>query len=273
MAPADVAPRLVDLAAGWRADRDRRGAVPRDRAERLRRLLVMLPWLMERGEVPLAEMAARFELTEAELVGDLELAALCGLPPFIDEMIDVFIDEGVVFLSAVPSVHQYGSLRARGLALLSQAGQRCGFPAPDPRRAGEGSARQAGRGCWSLTAGSVDVRSHQQQRPCLRPSTTQRQARRRLLVGQPGGSTERSHLRSIFLDRGHWYVIADDSRSGESRTFPHRPLRRLWERTRGAIVRRPRFGRRCTAEWRRVVRRRRRAVGSPAPGAAGSLGC
>jgi len=73
----------------------RRG--PRRKADRLRRLLVMLPWLMERGEVPVAEMAARFELTEEELVGDLELAALCGLPPFIDEMIDVFIDEGVVF--------------------------------------------------------------------------------------------------------------------------------------------------------------------------------
>ncbi|MDP9464797.1 MAG: WYL domain-containing protein, partial [Actinomycetota bacterium] len=33
-------------------------------------------------------------------------------------------------------------------------------------------------------------------------------------------STEREITpRSIFLDRGHWYVIADDGRSGESRTF------------------------------------------------------
>ena len=35
--------------------------------ERLRRLLVMLPWLMERGEVPLAEVAERFGLTEDEV--------------------------------------------------------------------------------------------------------------------------------------------------------------------------------------------------------------
>ena len=72
----------------------RRG--PRPAEDRLRRLLVMLPWLMERAEVPVAEAAARFDLTEAEIVKDLELVAMCGLPPFVDELIDVFIDEGVI---------------------------------------------------------------------------------------------------------------------------------------------------------------------------------
>ena len=34
--------------------------------ERLQRLLVMLPWLMEVGEAPLAEVARRFDMTEAD---------------------------------------------------------------------------------------------------------------------------------------------------------------------------------------------------------------
>ena len=58
----------------------------------------MLPWLMERGEVSVSEVAERFDLTEDEVVGDLELAAMCGLPPFVDELIDVFIDEGMIFV-------------------------------------------------------------------------------------------------------------------------------------------------------------------------------
>ncbi len=33
--------------------------------QRLRRLLVMLPWLMERGEVPVGEVASRFEIDES----------------------------------------------------------------------------------------------------------------------------------------------------------------------------------------------------------------
>jgi len=57
--------------------------------QRLRRLLVMLPWLMERGEVPVAEVAARFEIDEADLIADLELVAMCGLPPYVDHLIDV----------------------------------------------------------------------------------------------------------------------------------------------------------------------------------------
>ncbi len=56
----------------------------------------MLPWLMERGEVPVAEAAQRFALTEDDVVRDLELAAMCGLPPFVDELIDVFVDDGVI---------------------------------------------------------------------------------------------------------------------------------------------------------------------------------
>ena len=35
--------------------------------ERLQRLLVMLPWLMEVGEVPLADVARRFDMTEADV--------------------------------------------------------------------------------------------------------------------------------------------------------------------------------------------------------------
>ena len=31
------------------------------------------------------------------LIHDVELAALCGLPPYVDEMIDLFVDDGVIY--------------------------------------------------------------------------------------------------------------------------------------------------------------------------------
>ena len=40
----------------------------------------MLPWLMERREVPLAEVARTFDMTPDEVVAELELASMCGLP-------------------------------------------------------------------------------------------------------------------------------------------------------------------------------------------------
>ena len=70
----------------------RRG--PRPTADRVRRLLVLLPWLMERREVAVAEVAAKFGLSEAEVVRDLELASMCGLPPFVDELIELVLTRG-----------------------------------------------------------------------------------------------------------------------------------------------------------------------------------
>ena len=66
--------------------------------ERLRRLLIILPWLMERGEVSVDEVAERFSVGIDDLIRDLELVSMCGLPPYVDEMIDVFIDEGMIFV-------------------------------------------------------------------------------------------------------------------------------------------------------------------------------
>ena len=57
----------------------------------------MLPWLAERRESSVAEMAEQFGLTEDELVKDLMLASMCGLPPYQDELVDVFIDDDMVF--------------------------------------------------------------------------------------------------------------------------------------------------------------------------------
>ena len=70
----------------------------RPAAERLRRLLIILPWLMERGEVSVDEVAERFSVGIDDLIRDLELVSMCGLPPYVDEMIDVFIDEGMIFV-------------------------------------------------------------------------------------------------------------------------------------------------------------------------------
>lgn len=69
----------------------RRG--PRPVNERLRRLLVMLPWLMERGSVSTTEMASHFGLSVDELVCDLTLVSMCGISQDPRDLIDVWVDE------------------------------------------------------------------------------------------------------------------------------------------------------------------------------------
>ena len=111
---------------------------PRNAQDRLRRLLVMLPWLMEAGEVPLADVADRFGLTEAQVTKDLELVAMCVLPPYVDEMIDVFVDDGKGFVG-VPRQFTRPMTRSRQRCVSAQ------FVQPRP------NANLALSGSWSAT--------------------------------------------------------------------------------------------------------------------------
>jgi len=192
--------------------------------ERLSRLLVMLPWLMERGEVPLAEVARRFALTEAEVARDLELAAMCGLPPFVDEMIDVYIDDDVVHVGVPRLFTRPLRLTApEGFALVAAGRAAMQLPGADP----EGPL---GRGLAKLAealgddAVVVDLPMPPAVAEMIETLTAAVQSCERLRVRYWTPSrdevTERTITpRRVFHDRGEWYVAADDGRSGERRTF------------------------------------------------------
>jgi len=200
----------------------RRG--PRPAHERLRRLLVMLPWLMQRGEVSVAEMAERFALTEDELVADLELASMCGLPPFVDEMIDVFIDEGTVF-AGIPRVftRQLRLTAPEGFGLLSAGRAAMALPGAEPDGA-LGRALDKLAVALGETPGGEGVVVDLARPPLadLVAAATETGERLAITYWTPsrGESTERTITpRAVFVDDGHWYVFADDHRSGAERSF------------------------------------------------------
>ena len=196
----------------------RRG--PRPTSDRLRRLLVMLPWLMEHGEVTVAEMCHRFELTEAELVKDLELAAMCGLPPFVDEMVDVFIDEGRVYAGVPRLFTRPLRLTApEGFALLAAARVAMQLPGADVDGA---LARALQKLATVLGDDAVVMETPQPPAAAMVIDAAQRCARVRISYWSPAADrrSEREITpRRVFFDSGCWYVIADDYRSGEERTF------------------------------------------------------
>ena len=192
--------------------------------ERLRRLLVMLPWLMERESVPLAEVAERFGLGEDEVAADLELVAMCGLPPFVDELIDVFIDEGTVYVG-VPRLFtrplRLNSPEAFELLVAGRAAMQ--LPGADP----EGPL---GRGLDKLAAAlgddlGLDAVTVDLDRPELADRLAAAAARgeRQRLTYWSASSDELSQRvvtpRRVITDRGNWYLDADDDRTGRLRTF------------------------------------------------------
>lgn len=196
----------------------RRG--PEPTADRFRRLLVMLPWLMERGDTPVAEVAARFDVTEAQVVKDVELASVCGVPPYVDEMLDVIVDDGMVWVGPPRIFTRPLRLTAKeGLTLLTAVRAALELPGADP--AGP-LARAAVKLEAAVGASSVVV---EVGRPAFLDEVEQatRDAQR-LTIAYYSASRDELTQRTIepqgvFHERGNWYVVADDTRSGEQRTF------------------------------------------------------
>ncbi|MFM2182741.1 MAG: putative proteasome accessory factor [Actinomycetota bacterium] len=195
----------------------RRG--PRPAAERLRGLLVMLPWLAERGRVRIDEMALQFDLSVDELVGDLTLAALCGLPPFQDELIDVYFDDDYVCCDVPRVFTRPLQLTAiEGFQVLVSARMAMQIPGAD-----RGGA--LGRALDKLRAvlGDDGVIVDDEPPPATAVITEAIRRCERLHIGywtQGNARSERDITPYVlFTDRGNWYVKGDDHRSGEERIF------------------------------------------------------
>jgi proteasome accessory factor C len=67
--------------------------------ERFRRLLLLVPFVLGRPGVPVAEVCERFGITRAQLVADLNLLFVCGQPGYgPGDLIDAYIDGDGVWI-------------------------------------------------------------------------------------------------------------------------------------------------------------------------------
>lgn len=196
----------------------RRG--PRPLSVRLRRLLVMLPWLMERGQATLSEMAQRFQISEKDLITDLEQAAMCGLPPFVDEFIDLYVDDGVVTVGVPRFFTRPLRLTApEGFALLMAGRAALALPGADT----DGPLARALDKLEAVLGDDAMVLDLAQP-PATADLVLAVQQHTTMSItywsASTGTSSERVIApRAVFADRGRWYVVAHDSRSDQERTF------------------------------------------------------
>jgi proteasome accessory factor C len=205
---------------------------PRNAQDRLRRLLVMLPWLMEVGEVPVAEVARRYGLTELEVQEDLELVAMCGLPPFVDEMIDVFIDDGIVFVGIPRLFTRPLRLTApEGFTLLAAGRAAMELPGADPsgplgRGLDKLAAALGGVGLAETGADNdatgvvVDLTRPEHADTVAEAAAVGRELVIEYYTPSRDEVSERTVVpRHVFVDGGNWYALVDDGASGGRRTF------------------------------------------------------
>ena len=117
---------------------------------RLQRVLALVPWILAHPGGTIAELAARFEVSERELERDLELLPMCGLPPYTaDRLIDVSVIDGEVEIRLAEYFERPLRLTpAEGLALLAAGRALLAVPGSDddgPLATALGEARRRAR--------------------------------------------------------------------------------------------------------------------------------
>ncbi|MGP8209311.1 MAG: helix-turn-helix transcriptional regulator [Acidimicrobiales bacterium] len=99
-------------------------------AQRLARLLAVVPWVVAHDGPTVSEVCERFGISERELMADLNLLFMCGVYPYTpDALIEVDLDEGRVWVRFAEWFRRPLRLSPpEGLALVAAARAILGVP-------------------------------------------------------------------------------------------------------------------------------------------------
>jgi proteasome accessory factor C len=197
-------------------------------AQRLARLLAVVPWVVAHDGPTVEEVCGRFGISERELIADLNLLFMCGVYPYTpDALIEVDLDAGRVWVRFADWFRRPVRLSApEGLALVAAARAMLGVPGiADEKPSALASAvakleTVLGAGGddpleIELGAAAPDVLGALQQ------ALAQRQ---KVLLdyysfGRDDTGTRVVRPWRVFSSGGHWYLLAWCEKVGAKRLF------------------------------------------------------
>jgi proteasome accessory factor C len=203
---------------------------PAKASDRLRRLLLVVPYVVRHPGASLHEISRLFDVPENELAADLDLLFVSGLPPYgPGDLIDVEIEEGRVWISMADYLARPLRLtRSEALALYLRGKALAGTPGLPEGAALESALAKLEEKLGPDTIGglagrveAVDVGPPDQTLDAVRSAAADHE---RIDIEYWAASTDETTSRSVdpeevFAAIGKWYVVAWDHRSGEERMF------------------------------------------------------
>jgi proteasome accessory factor C len=199
--------------------------------ERLSRLLAMVPWLLAHQGVPLEEAAKEFGVDERQLVKDLELLFVCGLPGHLpDDLIEADWEGGFVYVGNADAISRPLRLGVdEALALIVGLRTLMSVPGLGDREAVSRALAklEAAAGTAGEPAGSVRVDLDRSidaavLEACEDALRRHRRLRIGYLVPHRDETTERDvdPMRVLHVD-GRWYLEGWCHRAEAVRLFRH----------------------------------------------------
>jgi proteasome accessory factor C len=199
-------------------------------SERLRRLLVLVPYLVKHPGTELSEITRLFGVREDELTSDLNLLFVSGLPPYgPGDLIGVAIEDGRVWIEMADYFARPLRLtRAEALALYLRGTALAVTPGLHEATALASALRKLEERLGPETLGELAerVEAAEDGRPAetLDALRKAEAANERVRIEYYAASSAETTAREVdpeevFFAIGNWYVAAFDHRSGEERLF------------------------------------------------------
>ncbi|MGQ0618144.1 MAG: helix-turn-helix transcriptional regulator [Acidimicrobiia bacterium] len=194
-------------------------------SDRLQRLLALVPWVAAHDGPTVAEVCARFGLTADQLLDEIGLVSLVGVPPYTpDELFDVVVEDERVWVHLSPSFSR--SLRLtpeQALALVAAGSSLRSVPGVDPdgplARGLEKLAATLG-----VDAAELDVDLGKASATVLARLRSAIAARARVELDYYSHGRDQRGRRQVdplrvFADQGAWYLVGFDHLRGDERVF------------------------------------------------------
>lgn len=199
-------------------------------AERLGRMLVIVPYLVQHPGSPLPEVARLYDVPPDQLRRDLDLLFMSGLPPYgPGDLIDVDVDEDEhIWITMADHFSRPLRLtRNEALGLSLRGAELLAMPGLPEAPALASALRKLQEGLGPETAGSdIAIASADAGRPAAHLDALRAAARHRerLTIEYFAGSTGEWTTRDVepeevFSAMGNWYVAAWDVATDDERLF------------------------------------------------------
>lgn len=197
-------------------------------AKKLKRILLLVPYAIKHPGVSVDELSAKFGIKNEDLVDDLNLLFMCGLPGYgPGDLIDVDFDSGYVYVRMADYFAAPLKLTpVEALALYAGGAAMASMPEMEEADALRRALDKLGVALGSRNAGSalVDVRFEEDPSDHLKAIQDALAQRRRLRLEYFSASSGELAQRevdpwSLYAALGRWYLVGLDHRSDEERMF------------------------------------------------------
>ena len=202
---------------------------PSRTAERLRRLLAVVPYVVRHPGTPIAELSGLFDTSEQELLADLNLLFLTGLPPYgPGDLIEVDVDDdGRVWIRMAEYFSRPARLtRSEALALYLRGTEVLGSPGIQEAEALRTALDKIAASLGPEALGELRVELGESGRAPGHLEAVRRAAaaRERLEIDYYSATRDevtgrRIDPEQVFSAIGNWYVVAWDAGADAERLF------------------------------------------------------